>query len=235
MGSPADARGLNSDPTNTRAWLWRVLSHVRIFTIASGYEIEKEAAFLITTRLSHALPMPAENASQPGPTRRHQMKLDLNARRLFLSAAVALAAFTAIPAGHAFAGECPADQVAENGMEPGEMMPKKVTDEVLSSIDLSPKGGDWKNTALRMRKLVVQPGGVVPWHAHDMRPANILIVSGQITEYRSTCKVPILHKAGDVTAEFGHLSHWWKNNGKKPAVLYSADILTQDMPADESM
>ncbi len=87
------------------------------------------------------------------------------------------------------------------------------------------EGGDWKGNALRLRKLVVQPGGVVPWHAHDARPANILIVEGAITEYRSSCKVPIEHKAGEVTAEFGDLAHWWKNNGEKPAVLYSADIL----------
>ena len=163
------------------------------------------------------------------------MKLEFNARRLTLATALALSSFAALPAGPVFAGECPADQVAENGMKPGAMMPKDVTDEVITSIDLSPKGDAWKNSALRMRKLVVQPGGVVPWHSHEARPANILIVSGAITEYRSTCKVPILHKAGDVTAEFGHLSHWWKNNGKKPAVLYSADILTQDMPANESM
>jgi quercetin dioxygenase-like cupin family protein len=163
------------------------------------------------------------------------MKLDLTTRRLALPATLAVAALTVLPTAQAFAGECPADQVAENGMKPGEMMPKKVTDEVISSIDLSVKGDAWKNSTFRMRKLVVQPGGVVPWHAHDARPANILVVSGSITEYRSTCKVPILHKAGDVTAEFGHLSHWWKNNGKKPAVLYSADILTQDMPADQSM
>ena len=163
------------------------------------------------------------------------MKLNLNAGRLTLAAALALATFTAIPSGHAFAGECPADRVAENGMQPGEMMPKDVTDEVISSIDLSTKGDAWKNSAFRMRKLVVQPGGIVPWHSHEMRPANILVVSGSITEYRSTCKVPIEHKAGDVTAEFGMLSHWWKNNGSEPAVLYSADILTKDMPANESM
>mgnify|MGYP000574269251 CR=1 FL=1 len=163
------------------------------------------------------------------------MKLELTAGRLTRAAALALATLTAIPAGHAFAGECPADQVAENGMQPGEMMPKDVTDEVITSIDLSSKGDAWKNSAFRMRKLVVQPGGVVPWHSHEARPANILVVSGSITEYRSTCKVPIEHKAGDVTAEFGMLSHWWKNNGSKPAVLYSADILTQDMPANESM
>ncbi len=55
----------------------------------------------------------------------------------------------------------------------------------------------------RFRKLVVQPGGIVPWHEHSARPANILVVEGSITEYRSTCKVPIEHAAGDVDAEFG--------------------------------
>ena len=81
----------------------------------------------------------------------------------------------------------------------------------------------------RFRKLVVQPGGIVPWHEHSARPANILVAEGSITEYRSTCKVPIEHTAGDVTAEFGALAHWWQNNGKVPAVLYSADILPPAM------
>jgi len=163
------------------------------------------------------------------------MKLNLKASRFSLSAALALATLAAIPAGQAFAGECPADQVAANAMEPGAMKPKGVTDDVLSSIDLSVQGDAWKDRSLRLRKLVVQPGGVVPWHSHEARPANILIVSGSITEYSSNCKVPIEHKAGDATAEFGQLSHWWKNNGKKPAVLYSADILTKDMNTEGAM
>lgn len=129
----------------------------------------------------------------------------------------------------AFAGECPADQVAENAITSGETMPKDVTDDVISSIDLSAKGDAWKGNLLRLRKLVVQPGGVVPWHKHDVRPANILIAEGAITEYRSTCKVPIEHKAGDAVAEFGGLAHWWKNNGSVAAVLYSADILPPAM------
>ncbi|APO75881.1 cupin 2 domain-containing protein [Rhizobium etli 8C-3] len=163
------------------------------------------------------------------------MKFELNAKRVTLATVLALTSFTIIPGGHAYAGECPADQVATEGMQPGEMMPKDVTDEVISSIDLASKGDAWKNSALRMRKLIVQPGGVVPWHSHETRPANIVIVSGSITEYRSTCKVPVEHKAGDVTAEFGALSHWWKNNGSEPAVLYSADILTSEEHKNESM
>lgn len=154
------------------------------------------------------------------------MPLKFTAGRLPLRLAATLglfaSAFATIPA---HAGECPADQIAAGAMAPGATAPEGVTDNVLASIDLSSKGGDWNGSALRLRKLVVQPGGVVPWHSHEARPANILIVEGAITEYRSTCKVPIEHKAGEVTAEFGDLAHWWKNNGSTPAVLYSADIL----------
>jgi quercetin dioxygenase-like cupin family protein len=139
------------------------------------------------------------------------------------------AAFTAAPA---FAGECPADQVMKGAVTSGETKPVGVTDDVLASIDLSSKGDAWKGNMFRFRKLVVQPGGVVPWHEHSARPANIVVVEGSITEYRSNCKVPIEHKAGEVTAEFGDLAHWWKNNGKVPAVLYSADILPPAMDED---
>ncbi len=165
------------------------------------------------------------------------MTLKLTSRRATFDIAIVLgllAGVAGMPAA-ALAGDCPADQVAENGMKPGETMPSKVTDDVLSSIDLSSKGDAWKGSMFRMRKLVVQPGGVVPWHSHEARPANILVVEGSITEYRSTCKVPIEHKAGDGTAEFGALSHWWKNNGKHVAVLYSADIVSPEANHDEAM
>jgi quercetin dioxygenase-like cupin family protein len=115
------------------------------------------------------------------------------------------------------------------------MTPSGVTDTVIASIDLAGLGGGFDGNKMRMRKLVVQPGGIVPWHSHSGRPANIYIISGSITEYRSSCSVPIEHKAGDVTAEFGPFSHWWKNNTKRPAVLISADVLPPGMKPEESM
>jgi quercetin dioxygenase-like cupin family protein len=166
------------------------------------------------------------------------MSLKLIARRTKFDIALTLgllASSAVLASAPAFAGACPVDQVAENAMEAGATMPEGVTDDVLSSIDLSSKGEAWKGSLLRMRKLVVQPGGIVPWHSHEARPANILVVEGSITEYSSNCKVPIEHKAGDVTAEFGALSHWWKNNGKDVAVLYSADILSPEVNHDEAM
>jgi quercetin dioxygenase-like cupin family protein len=139
-------------------------------------------------------------------------------------------------AGLAAAGECPKGKMKEGAVTTGEMSPKGVTDTVIASIDLSPKGPEFKGLMMRMRKLVVAPGGIVPWHDHKTRPANIYVVSGTIEEYRSTCEVPIMHKAGDVTAEFGaSLAHWWKNTSKKQTVLISADIVPADTTADKMM
>ena len=84
-----------------------------------------------------------------------------------------------------------------------------------------------------MRRLVIQPGGVVPWHSHGQRPAIMYIEKGTVTEYASTCSAPIVHKAGDAVPELHSTSHWWKNTGKRTAVLLSADLLPVD--ADQHM
>jgi len=126
-------------------------------------------------------------------------------------------------AAPAFAGECPADQVGKNPLADAATMPKDVTDTLLSSVDLGPEI-NVQGRSLRIRKLVVQPGGVVPLHSHVDRPALIMTASGTMTEYRSSCLVPIVHQAGEVAHESGGISHWWKNNGNEAAVLYSADV-----------
>lgn len=154
--------------------------------------------------------------------------------RLLTAAALAGLAPLSI-AGSASAADCPADKVGTDVTKPGPSKPSGVTDTVISSIDLSPMGSGLAGRKMRMRKLVVQPGGIVPWHSHEARPANIYIISGSITEYRNSCAVPIEHGAGDVTAEFGPIAHWWKNNTKQPTVLISADILPAEMNPDESM
>jgi quercetin dioxygenase-like cupin family protein len=138
-----------------------------------------------------------------------------------------LAALSLAAAAHA--GECPAADTRPDARQPGEMAPKAVTDTVLSSIELSDQIGV-DGRSLRLRRLVIQPGGVVPWHTHTGRPALILTVSGSITEYRSTCAVPIEHPAGDVAREVNGISHWWRNNTKKPAVLLAADVKADDLP-----
>jgi quercetin dioxygenase-like cupin family protein len=146
-------------------------------------------------------------------------------RRSFVLAGLAAASLTL--ATSAFAGECPPDKTGKDVRDPVTLGPQGVTDTVIASIDVSkePAAIDRK---FRMRKLTVEPGGVVPWHSHGDRPAIIYIVSGEIEEYASTCSVPILHKAGDVVAETSQVSHWWKNSGDQTVVLLSADLLKDE-------
>jgi quercetin dioxygenase-like cupin family protein len=125
----------------------------------------------------------------------------------------------------AVAGECPADKVKANARQPVTTPGKGVTDTVLAAVDLGKEPAKIKERQLRLRKLVIEPGGVVPWHSHADRPAIILVTEGEIVEYASNCSVPIVHKAGDVTAETNPRAHWWENRGDKPVVLFSADVL----------
>ncbi len=127
----------------------------------------------------------------------------------------------------AFAGQCPADQVRANGLPNHPTAPANVTDDVIGSIDLGAEIGV-AGRDLRLRRLVVQAGGIVPFHSHDGRPALIIAVSGQVTEYRSTCGVGIVHRAGEVSREAGGIAQYWVNEGREPAVLLSADVKAQD-------
>lgn len=142
-----------------------------------------------------------------------------------LKTKLATAAIAAVAAG-SFATPAVAAQCATAGMTDlanAPTMPKGVTDDVLSAIDLGPEI-KVDGRQLRTRRLVVQPGGIVPVHSHKDRPALIYVVSGSITEHSSACGAPIEHKAGDISREADGLSHYWQNHGKEPAVLLSSDV-----------
>ena len=131
------------------------------------------------------------------------------------------------------AGSCPVGKQVADAMKPVNYAAKGVTDTVLASVDLAQESAKIADRKLRLRKLVIQPGGIVPWHSHGDRPAIIYIIQGEVTEYASNCSVPLVHKAGDVTPETHLTSHWWKNTGREIVVLLSADLLHDE--ADHNM
>ncbi|HSW25710.1 MAG TPA: cupin [Burkholderiaceae bacterium] len=159
-----------------------------------------------------------------------------NRRSTFIGL-TAVAAITFGALGSAHAGECPADQRRPNGTgQPMSALPASgVTDTVVASTELAKEPVSIQGRLFRARKLDIAPGGVVPWHSHGDRPALLLIASGEITEYASTCAVPIQHKAGDITPERYPTSHWWKNSGTKPVVIYAFDLFRSEDKHDEHM
>ena len=144
-------------------------------------------------------------------------------RRLVLAAVTA--GTTLIGISTALAGECPKDQMKADVRKSESHAAKGVVDKVLAAIDLEKEPAKIKGRQLRLRKLTIEPGGIVPWHSHDDRPAIIYIAEGEIVEYASNCAVPIVHKAGDISVERFGTSHWWQNLGSKTVVLFSSDVL----------
>ncbi len=127
-------------------------------------------------------------------------------------------------AGSAFAGECPADKMKAGAREPVSAAAVGLVDTTLGSIDLSKEPAMIQDRELRFRKLTIEPGGMVPWHSHEDRPALIYVAQGEIVEYASNCTVPIVHKTGDLRREVHGTSHWWKNLGDTTVILFVADV-----------
>ena len=148
---------------------------------------------------------------------------------LRLAAAAALTALAL--AGAAHAGQCPADKLANNDLPGAATAPVGVVDTELASIDLARENVKLDQRRLRLRHMTIAPGGIVPFHSHEDRPALIMVNAGEIYEYSSKCEVPILHKAGEVSREFLGTKHWWKNTGSQMVDLTIADIVNDKKPA----
>jgi len=144
-------------------------------------------------------------------------------RSMILASFAAGATF--VGASSAAAGSCPAGKMKADIREPATHAAKGVTDTVLAAIDLEKEPAKIKERQLRFRKLTIEPGGIVPWHSHDDRPAIIYIAEGEIVEYASNCAEPIVHKAGEIRPETSGTSHWWQNLGNKTVILFVGDVL----------
>ena len=145
--------------------------------------------------------------------------------------ALALAAAGLCTSMFAHAGECPANMVAANALPGAPTAPVGITDTELASINLAQENVHLDGRRLRMRHMTIAPGGIVPLHSHEDRPALIMVVSGEIYENNSKCAVPILHKSGDIAREFLGTKHWWKNVGSQAVELTIADVVNDKKPA----
>ena len=150
-------------------------------------------------------------------------KVTSRAIRQGLVLATFVAASLAATSG-AVAGECPTGKMQANVRPMVDHKAVGVTDVTLGAINLEKQPANVMDRELRFRKLTIEPGGIVPWHSHDDRPALIYVQQGAIVEYASNCSEPIVHKAGEIRPEVAGTSHWWKNLGEKPAVLFVGDV-----------
>ncbi|MEO1776466.1 MAG: cupin domain-containing protein [Pseudomonadota bacterium] len=77
---------------------------------------------------------------------------------------------------------------------------------------------------MRLRFFEIAPGGIVPQHSHNGRPAIAVVVEGQMTEHRSDEADPVILGPGGVSLEPHGLVHWWENTGDTPAKIIGFDV-----------
>jgi quercetin dioxygenase-like cupin family protein len=94
---------------------------------------------------------------------------------------------------------------------------------LLRSLDLSNELDSTKGRPLRMRKITLQPGGVLAVHNHVDRPAITYLLQGQMT-YHQEGKPDLVANPGDGFAEGRATTHWGESTGNVPAVWIAVDI-----------
>ena len=100
---------------------------------------------------------------------------------------------------------------------------KGLSAEPLQSLDLSEEIDFVQGRPLRMRKITLQPGGVIGLHAHKDRPAVSYFLQGEVT-YHQEGKADVVVGPGQGFAEGKATTHWAENRGTAPAVWIAVDI-----------
>jgi len=100
---------------------------------------------------------------------------------------------------------------------------KGLSQDKLRSLDLTEEIDSVKGRPLRMRKIMLLPGGVIGLHSHKDRPTVSYFLQGEVI-YHEEGKPPRVVKAGEGIAEGKDTTHWAENRQGVAAVWIAVDI-----------
>ena len=104
---------------------------------------------------------------------------------------------------------------------PGETRGQSVA--LLQSIDLTDEIDAVKGRPLRLRKITLEPGGVISLHTHKDRPTVSYFLQGEVVFHQADKPDFIVHP-GEGFAEGKATTHWAENRGSVPAIWIAADV-----------
>ncbi|MBM7071866.1 cupin domain-containing protein [Shewanella sp. 202IG2-18] len=136
-----------------------------------------------------------------------------------------LANFVLLFSSITLAGECPEGAVGKLTSPTPPTKGHLISTEELASYSLKNEAPHLDGRRLRLRNIIFQPGGYVPLHDHNQRPAIARVTKGQLVEYQLNCTKHIVHKTDDILLEKKGVTHWVVNRSDKPAVLTVSDIV----------
>ena len=100
-----------------------------------------------------------------------------------------------------------------------------ISAELIGAIDLKAVP-ELEGKQVRVRLIIIEPGGKIAVHQHDDRPGLAQILSGVAVEYRG--KKAIHHRPGSIAFEQDGDTHWWHNPYKEEVRALVVDILPQE-------
>ena len=99
--------------------------------------------------------------------------------------------------------------------------------ELLGSIALGDDFPEISGRSLRVRRVTLEPGGVVGVHQHTRRPGVLYMLEGELVEVRNDSNLPMKRSVGDVSFEKGGVIHWWRNDSGADAIALVVDIVPE--------
>ena len=93
---------------------------------------------------------------------------------------------------------------------------------LLAEMSLAPEFQATEGRIFRMRRLTLEPGGVVALHSHEHRPSLEYVIAGTATEFRDGKTRRVTQ--GDVIAADHEMTHWWRNDGDETVIILAVDI-----------
>ena len=100
---------------------------------------------------------------------------------------------------------------------------KGLSADKLRSLDLTEEIDSVKGRPLRMRKVMLLPGGVIGLHSHKDQPTVSYFLQGEVI-FHEEGQPPRVVKAGETLAEGKGTTHWAQNRAGVAAVWIAVDI-----------
>jgi len=91
----------------------------------------------------------------------------------------------------------------------------------MGTIDLAP---EMPAHQLRLRSVLMGPGGVIALHSHGDRPAFVYVLEGTLTELKEGGYTQE-YKSGEVLVESRDVTHWAENRGTSKVVFIVTDLM----------
>lgn len=88
-------------------------------------------------------------------------------------------------------------------------------------VDLGP------GLKLRTRVFIVEPGGVIPLHAHKDNPTVAYYYGGPLSEFNADGKAVGQRGGGKAYSDDRTVNHWYDNHSKETATVVVSDVVKQ--------